>query len=71
MLRNPETGTKFLPSKTTTKYGVYIDTEGNSQFSSPEEVREWQFVVAAKGLAYALYRFFNRSEFPKIQDKSN
>lgn len=59
-------GRKVPISELMAEYGVHIDTDGNSNFASEEEIRVWQFVVEKMGLAYALHRFFNREEFPKI-----
>lgn len=59
-------GIKVPVNELMTEYGVHIDTDGNSNFASEEEIRVWQFVVEKMGLAYALHHFFKREDFPKI-----
>lgn len=63
---HPETKVKILPTELMKDHGVHVNTDGKAEFASQEEVSVWHYVVAIKGLPYALARFFNRSEFPKL-----
>lgn len=46
--------------------GVYIDTNGNSNYSSKEEIAAWKRAVETRGLAWVLPRFFQRKQFTKV-----
>lgn len=65
-----ESGTPIVPTSLMRDYGVHISTDGKANFASEEHVSAWKYVVAIMGLPWALARFFNRSEFPKIIDKN-
>ncbi len=69
-IQRSETGRPIVPTSLMRDYGVHIDTDGKANFASQEHVSVWQYVVAIMGLPWALARFFNRSEFPKIVDKN-
>ncbi|MBP7842533.1 hypothetical protein KA017_00860 [Candidatus Woesebacteria bacterium] len=64
---NPETKAKIVPTSLMVDSGVHIDTNGRSQFSSPEEVMTWRRAVEINGRWWALLHFFDRKNFPQVK----
>lgn len=64
---NPKTNRKVRVTGMRAETGVYINTDGAAEFSSPQEVMTWRRAVETQGLLRAVLYFFNRKGLPQVK----
>lgn len=64
---NPANGRSVKITGMRAETGVYIGTDGKSQFSSPEDVMTWRRARETMGLLRAVLYFFNRKDLPQVK----